>query len=58
VNHLYLDSSNAVSNIQDCRKFLFPICKSLLVKGIKQQQGEQQQQPQQQEPEQKEAEKQ
>lgn len=29
VNHIYLDTSNAVSNVEDCRKFLFPISKSL-----------------------------
>jgi len=29
VNHIYLDTSNAVSNVEDCRRFLFPITKSL-----------------------------
>jgi len=27
LNQIYLDTSNAISNIEECRKFLFPICK-------------------------------
>jgi len=35
VNHIYLDSSNAVTSLQECRKFLFPICKCLLASNIR-----------------------
>jgi len=30
-NHVYLETSNAVSNIQDCRKFLFAVSKTLML---------------------------
>eukprot|EP01114_Cavostelium_apophysatum_P004675 TRINITY_DN1500_c0_g1_i2.p1 TRINITY_DN1500_c0_g1~~TRINITY_DN1500_c0_g1_i2.p1 ORF type:complete len:582 (-),score=190.53 TRINITY_DN1500_c0_g1_i2:2163-3908(-) len=29
-NHILLDTSNAIANIEECRKFLFPICKSFI----------------------------
>jgi len=30
INHIYLDTSSAISNIEECRKFLYPICKYLV----------------------------
>jgi len=32
LSHVALDTSNAISNIQDCKKFLFPVSKSLMIK--------------------------
>jgi len=34
VNHILLDTSNAISNVEECRKFLFPICKSLVTSTV------------------------
>ena len=34
VNHIYLETSNAISNLEDCRKFLFSITKSVLVSSL------------------------
>lgn len=34
VNHIYLEVSNAVSNLEDCRKFLFAIVKCILVTSL------------------------
>jgi len=34
VNHIYLETSNAISNVEDCRKYLFSISKSLLVSSL------------------------
>ncbi|PRP81408.1 hypothetical protein PROFUN_11029 [Planoprotostelium fungivorum] len=33
-NHVYLETSNAVSNIQDCRKFLFAVSKTLILQVL------------------------
>jgi len=34
LNQIYLDTSNAVSNIEECRKFLFSICKYIIANSI------------------------
>jgi len=34
VNHVYLETSNSIANLEDCRKFLFSVCKSLLIASL------------------------
>lgn len=31
LNHIYLDTTNAISNIHDCKKHLFSFCKALFI---------------------------